>query len=244
MADLRINHGGFHRGVQARILNAPTSWIFDLNNMLYGTLFHDVRRLHLGTRGHVRADFVSYLPQTARPGRTRSRQPYFLFFIPGIRGLIYAGYGCAADSLAHRGHSNVTAEGPPIYYFKTVIPIAGHSSCFRALLKLSAVSFAFALAPGRRAWTMWKKLTLSRPNSPTASTWTKSRALLRWRRRMPSTTPRHRSVMEEGVVHESNQRRRAEQAMSDPLLGLTMLGLIVVAIMMGFPRHLHSWASA
>ena len=28
---------------------------------------------------------------------------------------------------------------------------------------------------------------------------------------------------------------RAEKAMSDPALGLTMLGLIVVAIMMGFP---------
>ena len=26
---------------------------------------------------------------------------------------------------ASREHSNVTADGPPIYYFKTVIPIAG-----------------------------------------------------------------------------------------------------------------------
>ena len=28
--------------------------------------------------------------------------------------------------------------------------------------------------------------------------------------------------------------------MSDPALGLTMLGLIVVAIMMGFPDRLHA----
>ena len=28
------------------ILNAPTAWIFDATNMLYGTLVHDVRRLH------------------------------------------------------------------------------------------------------------------------------------------------------------------------------------------------------
>ena len=45
---------------------------------------------------------------------------------------------------------------------------------------------------------------------------------------------RHRSVMEEGMVHEWIKRTR-EKAMSDPVLGLTMLGLIVVAIMMGFP---------
>jgi TRAP-type mannitol/chloroaromatic compound transport system permease small subunit len=106
------------------ILNAPTAWIFDLNNMLYGTLFMMTGAYTLAQGAHVRADFVY--------GRLRPRTQaaldlalYFLFFIPGILALIYAGYGYAADSWRIGEHTSVTAEGPPIYHFKSVIPIAG-----------------------------------------------------------------------------------------------------------------------
>jgi TRAP-type mannitol/chloroaromatic compound transport system permease small subunit len=50
---------------------------------------------------------------------------YIVFFLPGITALIYAGYFYAADSWRIAEHSNVTADGPPIYHFKTVIPVAG-----------------------------------------------------------------------------------------------------------------------
>ena len=50
---------------------------------------------------------------------------YILFFIPGVFALTYAGYYFAAESWAIRETSNITAEGPPIYPFKTVIPLAG-----------------------------------------------------------------------------------------------------------------------
>ena len=106
------------------ILNAPTSWIFDLNNMLYGTLFMMCGAYTLALAGHVRADFV-YIYLKPRAQASLDLILYFLFFLPGILGLIYAGYGYAADSWRIAEHSNVTAEGPPIYYFKTVIPIAG-----------------------------------------------------------------------------------------------------------------------
>jgi TRAP-type mannitol/chloroaromatic compound transport system permease small subunit len=106
------------------ILNAPTAWIFDFNNMLYGTLFMMTGAYTLAQSGHVRADFVY--------GRLRPRTQaaldlalYFLFFVPGILALIYAGYDYAADSWRIGEHSSVTAEGPPIYHFKSVIPIAG-----------------------------------------------------------------------------------------------------------------------
>ncbi len=46
---------------------------------------------------------------------------------------------------------------------------------------------------------------------------------------------RHRSVMEAGVVHEQAHQGGRAEAVSDPSLGLIMLGLIVIAIMMGFP---------
>ena len=106
------------------ILNAPTSWIFDLNNMLYGTLFMMCGAYTLALGGHVRADFVYlYLPPRAQAALDLAL--YLLFFLAGIAGLIYAGADFAADSWRIGEHSTVTAEGPPVYHFKAVIPVAG-----------------------------------------------------------------------------------------------------------------------
>jgi len=106
------------------ILNAPTAWIFDLNNFLYGTLFMMTGAYTLAQGAHVRADFV-YGRLSPRTQAALDLALYFLFFVPGILALIYAGYGYAADSWRIGEHSTVTAEGPPIYHFKSVIPIAG-----------------------------------------------------------------------------------------------------------------------
>jgi TRAP-type mannitol/chloroaromatic compound transport system permease small subunit len=106
------------------ILNRPTAWIFDFNNMLYGTLFMLCGAYTLAAAGHVRADFVySYL--TPRKQAALDLALYFLFFIPGILGLIYAGTDYAALSWKIDEHSTVTAEGPPVYHFKTMIPLGG-----------------------------------------------------------------------------------------------------------------------
>ena len=106
------------------ILNAPTAWIFDFNNMLYGTLFMMCGAYTLALAGHVRADFV-YIYMSPRGQAILDVLLYVLFFIPGILGLIYAGADFAAISWRIGEHSTVTAEGPPVYHFKTVIPIAG-----------------------------------------------------------------------------------------------------------------------
>jgi TRAP-type mannitol/chloroaromatic compound transport system permease small subunit len=106
------------------ILNRPTAWIFDFNSMLYGTLFMMCGAYTLAAAGHVRADFV-YTYMKPRAQAALDLALYFLFFIPGILGLIYAGYDFAALSWRIGEHSTVTAEGPPVYHFKTVIPVAG-----------------------------------------------------------------------------------------------------------------------
>jgi len=106
------------------ILNAPTAWIFDFNNMLYGTLFMMCGAYTLAAAGHVRADFV-YIYMKPRGQAGLDLALYCLFFVPGILGLIYAGYDYAALSWRIGEHSTVTAEGPPVYHFKTVIPLAG-----------------------------------------------------------------------------------------------------------------------
>ena len=106
------------------LLNAPTSWIYDLNNMLYGTLFMMCGAYTLAQNGHVRGDFL-YSSMRPRTQATLDLALYIAFFLPGIIALIYAGIGYAGDSWAIREHSNVTADGPPVYQFKTIIPIAG-----------------------------------------------------------------------------------------------------------------------
>ena len=117
------------------ILNAPTAWIFDLNSMLYGTLFMMCGAYTLAQSGHVRADFV-YGRLSPRAQAALDLALYFLFFIPGILALIYAGYSYAAESWRIGEHSTVTAEGPPIYQFKAVIPVAGVLVMFQGLAEI------------------------------------------------------------------------------------------------------------
>jgi len=106
------------------LLNTPTAWIFDLDNMLYGTLFMLCGAYALAQNAHVRGDFL-YSSMRPRTQAGLDLALYVIFFVPGIAALIYAGYDYAAYSWRIAEHSNVTAEGPPVYHFKTVIPIAG-----------------------------------------------------------------------------------------------------------------------
>ena len=106
------------------VLSDPHAWAFDVMIMLYGTLFMMAGAYTLAKNGHVRGD-VLYGFFTPRTQATIDLVLYIVFFIPGIVALSYAGYYYAAESWAINEHSNVTADGPPIYPFKTIIPIAG-----------------------------------------------------------------------------------------------------------------------
>jgi TRAP-type mannitol/chloroaromatic compound transport system permease small subunit len=106
------------------ILNAPTAWIFDLDNMLYGTFFMLGGAYTLAQNAHVRGDFL-YSSMRPRMQASLDVVLYVVFFIPGIAALIYAGYVFAGESWAINEHSNVTANGPPVYQFKAMIPVAG-----------------------------------------------------------------------------------------------------------------------
>jgi TRAP-type mannitol/chloroaromatic compound transport system permease small subunit len=106
------------------ILNSPDAWIYDINNMMYGTLFMMCGAYTLSQDAHVRGDFL-YGSMKPRTQATLDLVLYLVFFIPGIAALVYAGYEYAGDSWRIGEHSNVTANGPPVYHFKTVIPVAG-----------------------------------------------------------------------------------------------------------------------
>lgn len=115
------------------LLNMPTSWIFDVNNMMYGSLFMLAGAYTLAQNAHVRGDFL-YSSMKPRNQASLDLLLYIVFFIPGIAALCYAGWDFAAISWRIGEHSNVTADGPPVYHFKSVIPIAG------ALLMLQGIA--------------------------------------------------------------------------------------------------------
>ena len=105
-------------------LGSPRAWAFDAMIMMYGTLFMMAGAYTLAKNGHVRGDVI-YGFFTPRAQAILDLTLYIVFFIPGIVALTYAGYFYAAESWAINERSNITAEGPPIYWFKTVIPLAG-----------------------------------------------------------------------------------------------------------------------
>ena len=104
-------------------LNAPTAWIYDVNNMLYGTLFMLGGAYTLAHDGHVRGDFF-YGNMKPRTQAMVDFVMYFLFFIPGIVALTWAGWTYFGDSLAMR-EQTFNADPIPVYPFKFVIPVAG-----------------------------------------------------------------------------------------------------------------------
>jgi TRAP-type mannitol/chloroaromatic compound transport system permease small subunit len=105
-------------------LNNPHAWAFDAMIILYGTLFMMAGAYTLAKKGHVRGDVIYgfFRPRTQA---SIDLTLYILFFLPGVIALVWAGYYYAAESWAIRERSSVMYEGPPIYPFKTIIPIAG-----------------------------------------------------------------------------------------------------------------------
>jgi TRAP-type mannitol/chloroaromatic compound transport system permease small subunit len=106
------------------VLDRPRAWAFDAMIMMYGTLFMMAGAYTLAKNSHVRGDVI-YGFLTPRVQAALDLTLYIVFFIPGVIALVWAGYTYAAESWAINEHSNITSDGPPIYPFKTVIPLAG-----------------------------------------------------------------------------------------------------------------------
>jgi TRAP-type mannitol/chloroaromatic compound transport system permease small subunit len=105
------------------IMNMPTAWVFDVSNMMYGTLFMMCGAYTLAHDGHVRGDFL-YGSMKPRRQATLDLILYIAFFLPGILALTWAGWVYASDALKiHETTFNATPL--PIYPFKFIIPLAG-----------------------------------------------------------------------------------------------------------------------
>jgi TRAP-type mannitol/chloroaromatic compound transport system permease small subunit len=105
-------------------LNTPHPYVFDLMLIMYGTLFMMSGAYTLSKNGHVRGDVLyGFFPPRLQAALDLTL--YFLFFLPGVVALCWAGYTYAADAWAIRERSMIGSAGAPVYLFKTVIPVAG-----------------------------------------------------------------------------------------------------------------------
>ncbi|HSW07735.1 TRAP transporter small permease subunit [Aquabacterium sp.] len=104
-------------------LNAPTAWIYDANNMMYGTLFMMCGAYALAHDGHVRGDFL-YGKFKPRTQAALDLVLFIVFFLPGIGALTWAGWSYFNESLAMR-EQTFNATPLPLYPFKFMIPLAG-----------------------------------------------------------------------------------------------------------------------
>ncbi len=106
------------------LLGRPTTWAFDASYFLYGALFIMAGAYALCRNAHVRGDFL-YRKWPPRVQAGLDFVLYFLFFFPGVIAFIYSGYSYAAQSWMTNEHSAFSPQGPPIYHYKTLIPITG-----------------------------------------------------------------------------------------------------------------------
>lgn len=106
------------------VLNAPTVWSFDVMVQMYGALFLMAGPYALAQDTHVRGDVLYRL----FPVRWQARIDfllYLLFFFPGIGALFWFGWDIAADSWRYKEVSFNSPAGIQVYFFKSLIPLAG-----------------------------------------------------------------------------------------------------------------------
>ena len=126
------------------VLNSPTVWAFDMMVQMYGALFLMAGPYALAQDAHVRADVIHRL----LPVRWQARIDFILFiffFFPGMLALFWFGWEIASDSWRYQEVSWNSPARIQIYFFKTLIPLAGGllilqgiSECMRCLLAMKS----------------------------------------------------------------------------------------------------------
>ena len=133
------------------VLNAPTVWAFDMMVQMYGALFLMAGPYALAQDAHVRGD-VLYRLFPVRVQATIDFILYLLFFFPGMLALFWYGAEIAADSWRYKEVSWNSPARIQIYFFKTLIPLAG------GLLIIQGISKLFRCWKAMRSGAWLKRL--------------------------------------------------------------------------------------
>ena len=116
--------GTCYEVIMAYAFNSPTLWNFDFSLQMYGAIFMMAGAYTLSTEAHVRGDVIYRLFPTRVQGWI-DLILYFLFFFPGILALFWYGWEIASDSWRYKEVSWNSPARIQIYFFKTLIPLAG-----------------------------------------------------------------------------------------------------------------------
>ena len=106
------------------VLNQPTVWAFDMMVQMYGALFLMAGPYALAQDSHVRGD-VLYRLFPVRMQGFLDFTLYLLFFFPGMLALFWFGMEIASDSWRYKEVSWNSPARIQIYFFKSLIPLAG-----------------------------------------------------------------------------------------------------------------------
>lgn len=106
------------------VLNSPTVWAFDMMVQMYGALFLMAGPYALAQDTHVRADVIYRFLQPKWQARLDFLL-YIFFFFPGMLALFWFGWEIASDSWRYQEVSWNSPARIQIYFFKTLIPLAG-----------------------------------------------------------------------------------------------------------------------
>lgn len=118
------------------VLNAPTVWAFDMMVQMYGALLLMAGPYALSQDTHVRGDFLYRLFSVKWQART-DFVLYVLFFFPGMMALFWFGWEIAADSWRFKEVSWNSPARIQIYFFKTLIPLAGFLMMLQGLAEMA-----------------------------------------------------------------------------------------------------------
>lgn len=117
------------------VLGKPHAWMLDVQIMLYGVLFMMAGAYTLSKNGHVRGD-VLYGFFRPRTQATLDLILYFLFFLPGVVAMTWAGWNFFTESVAIR-EQTFNADPIPVYPFKFFIPFAGAILLLQGLVEIA-----------------------------------------------------------------------------------------------------------
>jgi len=104
------------------LFNAPTEWSYDISYMLYGTIFMAGAAYTLLQDEHVRIGII-YEKVSRKSRAIIDAIGYVVFFFPSMGALLYFGTDFTIKSWKIWETSGESMWSPPIYPFKTIIPI-------------------------------------------------------------------------------------------------------------------------
>lgn len=105
------------------VFNAPTIWAYDVTYMLYGSHFMLGAAYALVNGAHIRTD-IFYQKWPPRTQGLVDAGFYLFFFFPGMIFFFWAGLQEAIHAWTILEKSSASPWRPPVYPFKTVIPLA------------------------------------------------------------------------------------------------------------------------